>query len=116
MLEDKDRIFQNLYNDLGSDLTSAKKRGDWKQTEKILEKGPDWIVEEIKLSALNDSINIKDKKRKFIQEAENIVKSQKSQSEKANALVILEAIRSLLKTTSPTQFGILGARLDQLIR
>ena len=59
---------------------------------------------------------LKDKKRKFIQEAENIVKSQKSQSEKANALVILEAVRSLLKTTSPTQFGILGARLDQLIR
>ncbi len=59
---------------------------------------------------------LKDKKRNFIHEAETIVKSQKSQSEKANALVILEAVRSLLKTTSPTQFGILGARLDQLIR
>ena len=59
---------------------------------------------------------LKDKKRKFIHEAETIVKSQKSQSEKANALVILEAVRSLLKTASPTQFGILGARLDQLIR
>ena len=32
MLEDKDRIFQNLYNDFGADLTSAKKRGDWKDT------------------------------------------------------------------------------------
>jgi len=59
---------------------------------------------------------LKDKKRKFIHQAETIVKSQKSQSEKANALVILEAVRSLLKTASPTQFGILGARLDQLIR
>jgi hypothetical protein len=59
---------------------------------------------------------IKDKKRKFIHQAETIVKSQKSQLEKANALVILEAVRSLYKTTSPTQFGILGARLDQLIR
>ena len=59
---------------------------------------------------------LKDKKRKFIHQAETIVKSQKSQSEKANALVILEAVRSLYKTTSPTQFGILGARLDQLIR
>ena len=59
---------------------------------------------------------LKDKKRKFIHEAETIVKSQISQSEKANALVILEAVRSLLKTASPTQFGILGARLDQLIR
>ena len=27
MLKDQDRIFQNLYNDLGSDLTSAQKRG-----------------------------------------------------------------------------------------
>jgi len=59
---------------------------------------------------------LKDKKRKFIHEAESIVQSQKSQSVKANKLVILDAVRSLLKTTSPTQFGILGARLDQLIR
>ena len=59
---------------------------------------------------------LQDEKRKFIHEAETIVKSQKSQLEKANALVILEAVRSLYKTTSPTQFGILGARLDQLIR
>ncbi len=58
---------------------------------------------------------LKDKKRKFIHEAETIVKSQKSQSEKANALVILEAVRTLFKTASPTQLGILGARLDQLI-
>ena len=36
MLEDKDRIFQNLYNDFGADLTSAKKRGDWKNTKEIL--------------------------------------------------------------------------------
>ena len=59
---------------------------------------------------------LQDEKRKFIHEAETIVNNQKSQSEKANTLVILEAVRSLLKTTSPTQFGILGARLDQLIR
>ena len=58
---------------------------------------------------------LKDKKRNFIHEAETIVKSQKSQSEKANALVILEAVRTLFKTASPTQLGILGARLDQLI-
>ena len=59
---------------------------------------------------------LKDEKRKFIYEAESIVKSQKSQSEKANTLVILEAVRSLLKSSSPIQYGILGARLDQLIR
>ena len=32
MLEDKDRIFQNLYNDSSSDLKSAISRGDWKNT------------------------------------------------------------------------------------
>ena len=35
MLEDKDRIFKNLYNDLGSDLKSAKERGDWSNTKDI---------------------------------------------------------------------------------
>ena len=34
MLEDKDRIFQNLYNDLGEDVESSMKRGDWKDTKK----------------------------------------------------------------------------------
>ena len=29
MLEDKDRIFKNLYNDLGSDINSSLKQGDW---------------------------------------------------------------------------------------
>ena len=37
MLKDKDRIFQNLYNDLGSDLRSAKKeRGDWSETKNMI--------------------------------------------------------------------------------
>ena len=52
MLEDKDRIFQNLYNDLGPDLSSAKKREDWKDTKEICEKGRDWIINEIKSSEL----------------------------------------------------------------
>ena len=33
MLKDEDRIFQNLYNDFGSELVSAKKRGDWLETK-----------------------------------------------------------------------------------
>ena len=41
MLEDKNRIFKNLYNDLGSDLASAKARGDWSTTKDICEKGRD---------------------------------------------------------------------------
>ena len=32
MLQDKDRIFINLYGDSGRDIKSAKARGDWKDT------------------------------------------------------------------------------------
>ena len=52
MLEDKDRIFQNLYNDAGTDINSALNRGDWKNTKNICEKGRDWIINEIKESEL----------------------------------------------------------------
>ena len=38
MLKDEDRIFKNLYNDIGADLISAKKRGDWSNTKEICEK------------------------------------------------------------------------------
>ena len=33
MLKDVDRIFQNLYNDKGSDIDASKKRGDWVDTK-----------------------------------------------------------------------------------
>ena len=39
MLKDEDRIFQNLYNDFGAELVSAKKRGDWLETKEIFNKG-----------------------------------------------------------------------------
>ena len=52
MLKDEDRIFKNLYNDQGADLISAKKRGDWKQTDELISKGRDWIIDEIKKSEL----------------------------------------------------------------
>ena len=52
MLKDKDRIFQNLYNDLGSDIISAQKRGDWVNTKEIISKGRDWIINEVKESQL----------------------------------------------------------------
>ena len=48
MLEDKDRIFQNLYNDNGADIDSSKKRGDWSNIKEICEKGRDWIINGIK--------------------------------------------------------------------
>ena len=52
MLKDQDRIFQNLYNDKGSDLESSIKRGDWTDTKEIINKGREWIIEEIKKSQL----------------------------------------------------------------
>ena len=52
MLQDKDRIFTNLYGDFGRDIKSAKARGDWKDTKEIISKGKDWIVNEVKLSEL----------------------------------------------------------------
>lgn len=52
MLQDKDRIFTNLYGDFGRDIKSAKARGDWKDTKDIIAKGKDWIVNEVKLSEL----------------------------------------------------------------
>ena len=39
MLKDEDRIFQNLYNDKGSDVESSKKRGDWINTKDLMDKG-----------------------------------------------------------------------------
>ena len=48
MLKDEDRIFQNLYNDKGSDVESSKKRGDWSNTKDLIEKGREWIINEVK--------------------------------------------------------------------
>ena len=44
MLKDKDRIFQNLYNDLGSDITSSQKRGDWVNTKDLRDKGREEVI------------------------------------------------------------------------
>ena len=52
MLESKDKIFTNLYGDDGSQLDQAKKRGDWDDTNSLIQKGRDWIVSEIKGSEL----------------------------------------------------------------
>ncbi len=52
MLQDKDRIFTNLYGLYDPFLQGALKRGDWDGTKAILEKGRDAIVEEVKASGL----------------------------------------------------------------
>ena len=50
MLQDKDRIFKNLYNDSDSGLKGALGRGDWSDTKEICSKGKEWIINEIKTS------------------------------------------------------------------
>ncbi len=52
MLEDKDRIFQNLYGYGDWGLEGAKKRGAWDNTKGLIEKGKDWIINEMKASGL----------------------------------------------------------------
>ncbi len=52
MLKDEDRIFTNLYGAESVSLAAAKKRGDWKDTKDFIAKGHDWVIEEVKASAL----------------------------------------------------------------
>src|SRR5262250_548413 len=50
MLDDKDRIFRNLYGQHDWGLDGARKRGAWDGTKAIIEKGRDWLVNEVKAS------------------------------------------------------------------
>ncbi len=52
MLTDEDRIFTNLYGRYDWGLKGAKSRGGWSGTKKLIEKGRDWITEEVKTSGL----------------------------------------------------------------
>ncbi len=52
MLTDKDRIFTNLYGFHSPGLEAARKRGAWDGTRFLLEKGRDWIINEMKASGL----------------------------------------------------------------
>jgi NADH-quinone oxidoreductase subunit F len=52
MLADKDRIFTNLYGLHDWGLAGARARGAWDGSKAILEKGRDWIINEVKASGL----------------------------------------------------------------
>jgi NADH-quinone oxidoreductase subunit F len=52
MLEDKDRIFTNLYGRLDFRLEGARARGDWDGTAEILARGREAIIDEMKASGL----------------------------------------------------------------
>jgi NADH-quinone oxidoreductase subunit F len=52
MLADKDRIFTNLYGLHDRSLKGAMARGHWDGTKALLDKGKDWIIQEMKDSGL----------------------------------------------------------------
>ena len=52
MLNQEDKVFKNLYGYEQWNLEGAKNRGIWSDTQKIISKGRDYIIEEIKKSEL----------------------------------------------------------------
>jgi NADH-quinone oxidoreductase subunit F len=52
MLQDKDRIFKNLYGLHSWHLRAARARGAWDGTKEIIERGHEKIIEEVKASGL----------------------------------------------------------------
>ncbi len=52
VLQDKDRIFTNLYGLHDPGLEAAKMRGAWNATADMIRMGPDWIIQQMKDSGL----------------------------------------------------------------
>ncbi|MDP3299516.1 MAG: NADH-quinone oxidoreductase subunit F, partial [Phenylobacterium sp.] len=52
ILEDKDRIFTNLYGLHDFGLEGAKRRGAWNGVREILSQTPEWICDQVKNSGL----------------------------------------------------------------
>ncbi|MBI1264116.1 MAG: NADH-quinone oxidoreductase subunit NuoF [Alphaproteobacteria bacterium] len=52
LLQDKDRIFTNLYGRHDWRLEAARQRGSWNGTAEILQEGRDWIIDQVKKSGL----------------------------------------------------------------
>lgn len=52
MLEEKDKIFTNLYGQQSFSLKEARLRGDWEGTKEILLEGRDAIIDKVKRSGL----------------------------------------------------------------
>ncbi len=52
LLQDKDRIFTNLYGGHDWRLEAARQRGCWNGTREMLEQGREWIIENVKKSGL----------------------------------------------------------------
>ena len=53
MLEDRDRIFRNLYGFHDASLKGAIRRGAWDGTKLFIDRGHDFIIDEVKKSGLH---------------------------------------------------------------
>jgi len=52
MLQDKDRIFTNIYGTFDKSLKGAMARGHWSGTKGFIDNGQDWIINQMKASGL----------------------------------------------------------------
>jgi NADH-quinone oxidoreductase subunit F len=52
VLDDKDRIFTNVYGFQPWGLKAAHARGDWDDTKALMTRGQDALIDEIKASGL----------------------------------------------------------------
>lgn len=52
MIKESDRIFTNLYGIKDWHLPSAQKRGDWDHTKDYMDRGQQWIIQEVMASGL----------------------------------------------------------------
>ena len=57
MLKDEDRIFKNLYNDLGWEIDKALQRGDWSQTKDFISKGKE-LLGAVSVPAIGEMHNL----------------------------------------------------------
>jgi NADH-quinone oxidoreductase subunit F len=52
MISEKNIIFSDIYGFNGNDINKSEKRGDWDNTKALLDKGAEWIIDEVKSSEL----------------------------------------------------------------
>ena len=52
MLHDRDRIFRNIYGFHDVGLKGAISRGSWDGTKLFIDKGHEWVINEVKTSGL----------------------------------------------------------------
>ena len=56
MIAEENKIFKNIYNDLGWEIDSSIKRDDWKNTKEMIspEEGQAWIINGYSANSLSD--------------------------------------------------------------